>query len=206
MATLLEGGPSAEQARTLRLDFSMWLIVATTATGESAGSLLRGTKPRLETYSTLWFDTPMPIRLVDPDEPWEKAVQDVQKHIGSKVSGQEVHVGFYGHGAFVKPEELEHDLPFVAALGLVARMDVMIFPQLPFPEKILCKTSRKTSCIYRSKTSSKIRQRSSRLPGIKRTNCLGKPLRYGPCGSAPDRRHQRLPQAAHDPFTCRLQQ
>ena len=115
----------------------------------------------------------MPIRLVDPDEPWEKVVQDVQKHIGSKVSGQEVHVGFYGHGAFVKPEELlEHDLPFVAALGLVARMDVMIFPQLPFPEKILCKTSRKTSCIYRSKTSSKIRQRSSRLPGIKRTNCL----------------------------------
>jgi hypothetical protein len=78
----------------------------------------------------------MPIRLVGPDEPWEKVAQDVQKHIGAKVSGQEVHVGFYGHGAFVKPEELlKHDLPFVAALGLVARMDVMIFPQLPFPEK-----------------------------------------------------------------------
>jgi hypothetical protein len=78
----------------------------------------------------------MPIRLVGPDEPWEKVAQDVQKHIGSKGSRQEVQVGFYGHGAFVKPEALlKHDLPFVAALGLVARMDVMIFPHLPFPEK-----------------------------------------------------------------------
>ena len=115
---------------------SMWLIVATMATGESGSASSREQNAAWRHIQPFGFDTPMPIRLVGPDEPWEKVAQDVQQHIGAKVSGQEVHVGFYGHGAFVKPEELlKHDLPFVAALGLVARMDVMIFPQLPFPEK-----------------------------------------------------------------------
>jgi hypothetical protein len=46
-----------------------------------------------------------------------------------------VRVGFYGHGAFVKRTEVQFDLPFVAALGVVAEMDVMVFPHWRFPDK-----------------------------------------------------------------------
>jgi hypothetical protein len=75
----------------------------------------------------------MPIRIVADAEPWQEVVQDVRQRFGSKKS---VHVGLYGHGAFVKPVELlKHDLPFIAALGLVGMMDVMILPQLQYPEK-----------------------------------------------------------------------
>ena len=41
--------------------------------------------------------------------------------------------GFYGHGAF-KPKEVLNALPFVAALGEAAAMDVMVFPHWRFPE------------------------------------------------------------------------
>ena len=80
---------------------SMWLIIATTATGESGRASSQETTSTWRHVQPVGFDTPMPIRLVGPDEPWEKVVQDVQKHISSKASGQGVHVGFYGHGAFV---------------------------------------------------------------------------------------------------------
>jgi hypothetical protein len=43
-------------------------------------------------------------------------------------------VGFYGHGAFVKPGEVLHAIPFVAALGEAAAMDVMVFPHWRFPD------------------------------------------------------------------------
>jgi hypothetical protein len=43
-------------------------------------------------------------------------------------------VGFYGHGPFVKPNEVLHAIPFVAALGEAAAMDVMVFPHWRFPD------------------------------------------------------------------------
>jgi hypothetical protein len=46
-----------------------------------------------------------------------------------------VRVGFYGHGAFVKLAKVQDDVLFVAALGVAAEMDVMVFPQWRFPEK-----------------------------------------------------------------------
>jgi hypothetical protein len=43
-------------------------------------------------------------------------------------------VGFYGHGAFVKPREVLHTIPFVAALGEAAAVDVMGFLHRRFPD------------------------------------------------------------------------
>jgi hypothetical protein len=76
----------------------------------------------------------LPIRVVTPDESWEQVVRDVQYHLRSTVSGKDVRVGFYGHGAFVTSAEVMQDLPFVAALGVAAEMDVMLLPLWQFPE------------------------------------------------------------------------
>ena len=78
----------------------------------------------------------LPIRIVGEDEPWEQVVQDVQAHLAATIAGRPVRVGLYGHGAFVKRTEVQHDLPFVAALGLAAEMDVMVFPHWQFPDKV----------------------------------------------------------------------
>jgi hypothetical protein len=78
---------------------------------------------------------PMPVRLVGEDEPWEQVVQDVQAARRGSMSARPVHVGFYGHGAFVTSAQLQADLLFVAALGLAADMDVMLFPRWRFPEQ-----------------------------------------------------------------------
>jgi hypothetical protein len=75
------------------------------------------------------------IRTVREDEPWEQVVRDVQDHLGATRSGRPARVGFYGHGAFVKRAEVQHDMPFVAALGVAAKMDVMVFPYWRFPEQ-----------------------------------------------------------------------
>jgi hypothetical protein len=76
----------------------------------------------------------LPIRVVTPDESWEQVVRDVQYHLRSTVSGRDVRVGFYGHGAFVTSAEVMHDVPFVAALGVAAEMDVMLLPLWQFPK------------------------------------------------------------------------
>jgi hypothetical protein len=73
---------------------------------------------------------------VDEDEPWEQVVQDVQARLAATIAGRPVRVGFYGHGAFVKRTEVQHDIPFVAALGMAAEMDVMVFPHWRFPDKV----------------------------------------------------------------------
>ena len=75
----------------------------------------------------------LPIRVVTLDESWEQVVRDVQYHLRSTVSGRDVRVGFYGHGAFVTSAEVMHDVPFVAALGVAAEMDVMLLPLWQFP-------------------------------------------------------------------------
>jgi hypothetical protein len=72
---------------------------------------------------------------VDEDEPWEQVVQDVQAHLAAAIAGRSGRVGFYGHGAFVKRTEVQREIPFVAALGLAAGMDVMVFPHWRFPDK-----------------------------------------------------------------------
>jgi len=78
---------------------------------------------------------PLPVRMVGEDEPWEQVVQDVQEHLRGSVSGRPVRVGLYGHGAFVTSAELQYDILFVAALGVAADMDVMVFPHWRFPDK-----------------------------------------------------------------------
>jgi hypothetical protein len=86
----------------------------------------------VDLYGTV---APLPIRMVGEDEPWEQVVQDVQEHLRGSVSGRPVRVGFYGHGAFVTSAQLQQDVPFVAALGVAASMDVMVFPHWRFPDK-----------------------------------------------------------------------
>jgi hypothetical protein len=77
----------------------------------------------------------LPVRIVGENEPWEQVVQDVQAHLAAIISERPVRVGFYGHGAFVKRTEVQLDLPFVAALGVAAEMDVIVFPHWRFPDK-----------------------------------------------------------------------
>jgi hypothetical protein len=75
-----------------------------------------------------------PIRIVGQDEPWERVVQDIQARLSPRMAGRALRVGFYGHGAFVKPRAVLHAIPFVAALGETAAMDVMVFPHWRFPD------------------------------------------------------------------------
>src|SRR5262245_23281810 len=79
----------------------------------------------IDLYGTV---APLPLRLVGEDEPWEQVVWDVQEHLRNSVAGRPMRVGFYGHGAFVTAAQLQQDIPFVAALGVAASMDVMLFP------------------------------------------------------------------------------
>jgi hypothetical protein len=76
----------------------------------------------------------VPIRIVGQDEPWERVVQDIQARLSPHIAGRAMRVGFYGHGAFVKPREVLNAIPFVAALGEAAAMDVMVFPHWRFPD------------------------------------------------------------------------
>jgi hypothetical protein len=88
------------------------------------------------TYVRLAPGTPLfPVRAVDYDEPWTQVVQDVQHRLGVTVAGREVRVGFYGHGAFVTRAAVQQDVPFVAALGMAAEMEVMLLPHWRFPER-----------------------------------------------------------------------
>src|SRR4029453_14159419 len=59
----------------------------------------------------------VPIRIVGQEEPWERVVQDIQARLSPHIAGRAIRVGFYGHGAFVKPREVLNAIPFVAALG-----------------------------------------------------------------------------------------
>ena len=76
----------------------------------------------------------LPIRIVGQEEPWERVVQDIQARLSPHITGRAIRVGFYGHGAFVKPREVLNAIPFVAALGEAAAMDVMVFPHWRFPD------------------------------------------------------------------------
>ena len=75
-----------------------------------------------------------PVRIVGQEERWEHVVQDIQARLSSPLAGRAIRVGVYGHGAFVTPREVLHALPFVAALGAEAAMDVMLFPHWRFPD------------------------------------------------------------------------
>ena len=131
-------------AREARFDTGQWstlvtgspaLMSAVVATGEYTplSPWQQNTRWRhVDLYGTV---APLPIRMVGEDEPWEQVVQDVQEHLRGSVSGRPVRVGFYGHGAFVTSAEVQYDTLFVAALGVAADMDVMVFPQWRFPEK-----------------------------------------------------------------------
>lgn len=78
----------------------------------------------------------IPIRIVAYDEPWEDVVRDVQERFPRALNEEALKVGLYGHGAFVAPHEVvSQNILFVAALGLSAAMDVMVFPQWQFPQK-----------------------------------------------------------------------
>ena len=68
----------------------------------------------------------VPIRIVGPEEPWEHVVQDIQARVSPSIAGRAMRAGFYGHGAFTKPSEVLSAIPFVAALGEAAAMDVMV--------------------------------------------------------------------------------
>jgi hypothetical protein len=78
----------------------------------------------------------VPIRIVGPEEPWEHVVQDIQARVSPAIAGRAMRAGFYGHGAFAKPKEVLNALPFVAALGEAAAMDVMVFPHWRFPDAL----------------------------------------------------------------------
>jgi hypothetical protein len=78
----------------------------------------------------------VPIRLVAPAEPWDQVVQDLHTRLRPRVAGRALRVGLYGHGAFVTPAEVLTTLPFVAALGEAAAMDVMVVPHWDFPTRL----------------------------------------------------------------------
>jgi hypothetical protein len=78
----------------------------------------------------------VPIRIVAQAEPWDQVVQDIHARLRSRVAGRALRVGFYGHGAFVTPAEVLATLPFVAALGEAAAMDVMVVPHWHFPTRL----------------------------------------------------------------------
>lgn len=132
----------AEMAKGIRMRrhtaFVLFLVLAwlgtTTATGAQTHEDSWKSDPRWRHVQLSRAAAVFPIRVVASDEPWEQVIQDVQYRLGATVSGREVRVGFYGHGAFVTPAEVQHDVLFVAALGIAAEMDVMIFPQWRFPE------------------------------------------------------------------------
>jgi hypothetical protein len=77
-----------------------------------------------------------PVRIVGQDEPWEHVVQDIEARLSSPRAGRAIRVGVYGHGAFVTPREALHALPFVAALGEAAALDVMLVPHWRFPDTL----------------------------------------------------------------------
>jgi hypothetical protein len=78
----------------------------------------------------------IPVRIVAHDEPWEEVVGDIQERFPRTPSGKAMKIGFYGHGAFVAPDQVvAQSMPFVAALGLSAEMDIMVFPRWLFPHK-----------------------------------------------------------------------
>ena len=79
---------------------------------------------------------PFPVRLVADDEPWAQVVHDVHQRLGARGAGRDVRVGVYGHGAFVPRATVQQDVRFVAALGMAAEMDVMLFPLWRFPERL----------------------------------------------------------------------
>lgn len=95
----------------------------------------QGPEPRWQEVRLTPSGAGLPVRLVDYDEPWAQVVHEVHERFGALAAKRHVRVGFYGHGAFVPPESLLQDVPFVAALGLSAEMDVMIFPRWRFPQK-----------------------------------------------------------------------
>ena len=111
------------------------LLDATMAAGESRPASPGGQDSTWTYVSPFGSALSLPIRIVGEDEPWEQVVQDVQAHLAASIAGRPVRVGFYGHGAFIKRTEVQHDLPFVAALGIAAEMDVMVFPHWRFPDK-----------------------------------------------------------------------
>ena len=78
----------------------------------------------------------VPVRLVAPEEPWEHVIQDIRSHLNLGSLDRDVRVGFYGHGAFVSPEQVHQDTPFVAALGAAAAMEVMVLPHWSFPTSL----------------------------------------------------------------------
>jgi hypothetical protein len=111
----------------------VWIGMAMTAQAQE--QVISGDQEPQWRYIQLSETAPaVPIRIVGQDEPWTHVVQDIQTRLSPAIAGRAMRVGFYGHGAFVKPGEVLHALPFVAALGEAAAMDVMVFPHWRFPD------------------------------------------------------------------------
>jgi hypothetical protein len=111
----------------------VWIGIAMTARAQEPA--FSGDQEPQWRYVHLSGSAPaVPIRIVGRDEPWARVVQDIQARLSPHTAGRAIRVGFYGHGAFVKPREALHALPFVAAVGEAAAMDVMVFPHWRFPD------------------------------------------------------------------------
>jgi hypothetical protein len=111
------------------------LMSAVVAAGEPGPAAPWEHNPRWRHVRLSGATTFLPVRMVGEEEPWEQVVEDVQAYLRTAVSGRPVRVGFYGHGAFVTPAAVQDDIVFVAALGVAAEMDVMVFPHWRFPQK-----------------------------------------------------------------------
>jgi hypothetical protein len=111
----------------------VWMATAMTARAQEQA--ISGDQGPQWRYIHLSGSAPtVPVRIVGQDEPWDLVVQDIQTRLSPHIAGRAMRVGFYGHGAFVKPSEVLHAIPFVAALGAAAAMDVMVFPHWRFPD------------------------------------------------------------------------
>ena len=74
----------------------------------------------------------VPIRIVGQEEPWACS-PGYPGRLSPSIAGRAMRAGSM-HGAFVKPREVLNAIPFVAALGEAAAMDVMVFPHWRFPD------------------------------------------------------------------------
>jgi hypothetical protein len=121
-----------KRALVLVLVFVGWMS-STLALREQARGLAWAAASHWRSGSPAPAAPAVPVRLVAPEEPWEDVIQDIRAHLGPGSLGRDVRVGFYGHGAFVPPAQVQQDTPFVAALGAAAAMEVMVLPHWSFP-------------------------------------------------------------------------
>jgi hypothetical protein len=122
-----------------------WLRLPEELCAQDAGTLrTQSKKYEWRLIKPAGFDREIPVLIVDFEadgyrtyEFWENVAQEVQKRISSDHPGEKPRISFYGHGGLVSPEKaVEDDQWFVAAMGIGANMQVMVFPKFQFPETL----------------------------------------------------------------------